>query len=100
MQLTFTAPLWLWHSAKPGAASWHFITVPPDQAGLIRMAVPRRAGFGSVRITARIGETRWATSIFPDAKAGTFLLPIKAEVRKREGLAVGESVDVTLSIDV
>lgn len=100
MQLTFTAPLWLWHSAKPGAASWHFITVPVEEAGLIRMAVPRRAGFGSVRIKARIGETSWATSIFPDAKAGTFLLPIKAEVRKREALTVGEDAKVTLTLDV
>ena len=102
MQIEFTAPLWLWQSAKPDAkaGSWHFITVPAEQAGLIRMAVPRRAGFGSVRIKASIGATSWSTSIFPDSKNGTFLLPIKADVRKREGLAVGEEAGVTLSIDV
>jgi hypothetical protein len=99
MQIEFTAPLWLWQSAKPNTASWHFITVPEDQAGLIRMAVPRRAGFGSVRIKASIGAITWSTSIFPDSKNGTFLLPVKAEVRKRAGLVLGEAADVTLSLD-
>jgi Domain of unknown function (DUF1905) len=102
MQISFTAPLWVWQSAKPDAkaGSWHFITVPADEAGLIRMAVPRTGGFGSVRVKVSIGETRWSTSIFPDSKTGTYLLPVKAEVRKREGLAVGETAEVTLSIDV
>lgn len=101
MQLAFSAPLWLWQSqgTHEKSGSWHFITVPADQAGLVRMAVPKRAGFGSVRVKARIGDTAWTTSIFPDSKTGTFLLPVKADVRKREGLIVGTSADVTLSID-
>jgi Domain of unknown function (DUF1905) len=102
MQIEFSAPLWIWKSAKPDAkaTSWHFLTVPADQAGLIRMAVPRRAGFGSVRVKASIGATTWATSIFPDSKTGTYILPVKADVRQREGLVVGTSADVTLSLDV
>jgi hypothetical protein len=96
MELTFTAPLWLWS----GKAAWHFITVPEDHAGMIRMAVPRRAGFGAVKVKARIGVSQWSTSIFPDSKSGTYLLPIKADVRKREGLGVGDEADVSLFIDV
>lgn len=95
MRIAFTAPLWLWS----GKAAWHFITLPEADSAIIRMAVPRR-GWGSVRVRARIGETEWATSIFPDSKAGAYLLPVKADVRKAEGLVVGDNVLVTVSLDL
>jgi hypothetical protein len=96
--LTFTAPLWLWN----GKGAWHFITLPADEAGLLRMAVPkgRNRGWGSVRVRARIGETSFATSLFPDSKSGSYLLPVKADVRKAEGLRPGDAVVVTLSLDL
>jgi len=102
MHVTFSAPLWLWSGKAEDSknGSWHFITVPEDHAGMIRMAVPRRAGFGSVKVKARIGTSQWSTSIFPDSKNGTYLLPIKADVRKREGLSVGDEAEVSLFIDV
>ncbi|OYU46940.1 MAG: hypothetical protein CFE31_19050 [Rhizobiales bacterium PAR1] len=95
MVFTFTAPLWLWN----GKGAWHFVTLPQDESSIIRMAVPRR-GWGSVRVKARVGEAVWSTSIFPDSKAGAYLLPVKAEIRNAEGLAVGEPVTVTLSLDL
>lgn len=95
MILTFTAPLWLWN----GKGAWHFVTLPVDDSQIIRMAVPRR-GWGSVRVKARIGETSWATSIFPDSKSGAYLLPVKADVRKAERLAPGDAVGITLSLDL
>jgi hypothetical protein len=91
----FTAPLWLWN----GKGAWHFVTLPADESQIIKMAVPRR-GWGSVRVRAQVGDTLWSTSIFPDTKAGAYLLPVKADVRKAEGLAVGEPVTVMLSLDV
>lgn len=95
MKITFITPLWLWN----GKGAWHFVTLPVDDSQIIRMAVPRR-GWGSVRVKARIGETSWATSIFPDSKSGAYLLPVKAEVRKAEGIAPGDAVEVALSLDL
>lgn len=46
-------------------------------------------GWGSLKVEARIGETVWRTSIFPDTKLGIFELPLKAEVRKINDLSVG-----------
>ncbi|MCA0401887.1 MAG: DUF1905 domain-containing protein [Proteobacteria bacterium] len=95
MILTFTAPLWLWN----GKGSWHFVTLPEGEAMMIRMAVPRR-GFGSVRVKARVGDTAFATSLFPDSKSASYLLPVKADVRKSERLVPGDAVTVTLSLDL
>jgi hypothetical protein len=46
-------------------------------------------GWGSLKVEARIGDLVWRTSIFPDSKLGVFELPLKAEVRKKNSLAVG-----------
>ena len=95
--ITVTAPIWLWSEGK---GSWHFLTVPPDQAVEIRMAAnatgPRR-GFGSVRVAATINRVTWRTSIFPQ-KSGGYILPIKAEVRRKAGIAAGDEVSVTLGL--
>ncbi|KAF0227085.1 MAG: hypothetical protein FD175_2847 [Beijerinckiaceae bacterium] len=95
MVVDFTAPLWLWN----GKGAWYFVTLPVDQSQIIKMAVPRR-GWGSVRVKARIGGTSWATSIFPDSKSGAYLLPVKADVRKAEGLDPGDTVEVSVSVDI
>lgn len=45
--ITGTGPLWLWSRES---ASWHFISVPEEQAGEIRAhSLLSRGGFGSVR---------------------------------------------------
>jgi hypothetical protein len=49
-----------------------------------------------VRVHAQIGATTWATSVFPDKARGAFVLPVKAAVRKAEGLEVGDTVPVSL----
>jgi hypothetical protein len=54
-------------------------------------------GFGSIRVRAQIGKTGWSTSIFP-VKDGTYLLPVKATVRQKEGIEIGDSVSVRLTL--
>lgn len=85
-EFRFEAQLWLYG----GDAAWHFVTVPTDISDEIEATTtgaPR--GFGSVRVRVTVGATSWATSVFPDSKRGAYVLPVKAEVRGREGLAVG-----------
>jgi hypothetical protein len=90
-----TGPLWLWSG---GQASWHFVTVPEDQAGELRAhSLLSRGGFGSVRVEVTIGEVRWRTSVFPQ-KSGGYILPVKAEVRRQAGIVAGDDVTVELEI--
>jgi hypothetical protein len=93
--ITVTAPLWLWSG---GQGSWHFVTVPEEQSDAVRahaFAGPR--GFGSVRVEATIADVSWRTSVFPQ-KSGGFLLPVKADVRRRAGIAAGDEVTVTVQL--
>ena len=94
--ITFTSPLWVWKGEASG--SWHFLTVPEEESAEIRaqaFSLPR--GFGSVRVEAAIGEVTWRTSVFPQ-KQGGYLLPGKASVRKRAGLAAGDEATVELTL--
>jgi hypothetical protein len=90
----FEAELWLY----PGEAGWHFLTLPPDVADDIADRDPGNKGFGSVQVTADIGGHTWRTSLFPDKKAGSYLLPVKKPVRTKAGIRAGDCVEVRLEL--
>jgi len=93
--IAVTGPLWLWSG---GQASWHFLTVPEEQAAEIRAhGLVQRGGFGSVRVAASIGDVSWRTSVFPQ-KSGGYILPVKASVRREAGIAAGDQVSFELEI--
>jgi Domain of unknown function (DUF1905) len=90
----FENPLWEWD----GKGSWHFVTVPEDLSGIIKMGVPQKSGFGSVRVTASVNGREWKTSLFPDAKTGCYLLPVEAEIRQWCKIKTGDVISVNLDV--
>ncbi len=95
MTYRFEAELWIHIGENP----WYFVTLPPDQADEIdEITAATRRGFGSSRVTVTIGQTTWSTSIFPDTKRHSYVLPIKKQVRTAEHLEAGQSVTVTLRL--
>jgi hypothetical protein len=93
--ISFTAPIWLWQ----GKGAWHFITLPQDKADDIkRLTKHKRGGWGSVKVSVTIGESTWLTSIFPQNKTDTFILPMKGDIRKKESLSIGDRPLVTLEL--
>ena len=84
----------------PGeTANWHFLTLPKKESDVIRARFGGSVrGWGSLRVSARIGNTTWKTSIFPDKKSGAYLLPVKADVRKRENVTAGNRVAFRIEI--
>ena len=91
-----TATIWLWSG---GQGSWHFLTVPEEDTVEFRAHSfgNDRRGFGSVRVAATIHGVTWRTSVFPQ-KSGGYILPIKAEVRRRAGVCAGDEVGVALEL--
>ena len=95
----------LWRWTGGGAASWFFLTVDgaagealSATALMRRLELGQARGFGSLRVTARIGETRWRTSVFPQKGKG-WMLPVKAAVRRAEGIAEGDAVALLLEVE-
>jgi hypothetical protein len=87
--------LWL----HGGESAWHFVTLPKGVADRIkRISAARSQPFGMVKVQACLGESRWRTSIFPDQRFGSYLLPIKAAVRRREQIRPGAVVEVLLIV--
>jgi len=82
----------------PGYGGWHFFTVGKTMSSRIKALMKGEIrGFGSIRVKAQIGKTEWKTSIFP-TKEGTYLLPVKATVRQKEGISTDDVVVVQLKL--
>ena len=93
MELEFSGEMWFWRGPSP----FHFVTVPEEESQEIE-AIARDVtyGWGCIPVTARVGSTRFTTSLFP--KDGGYIVPIKAAVRKAEHLDLGDVVRVTMTI--
>lgn len=86
----------LWRSSA--GAGWFFLTLPKTQSMPIKTrALGQMNAFGSLRVLATIGDTSWNTSIFFDTKAAAFVLPVKADVRRRQSLTLGETVACSIA---
>ncbi len=98
-QFDYSGPVWRWTSSKGDTtAAWYFLTLDGTVANSIRAAAGPRRGFGSIKVKATIGATEFATSIFPSKEVDGFMLPLKAAVRRAEGLNEGDVIAVSLSI--
>lgn len=100
--ITFTSLLWVWRGEQAGR--WYFVTIPEDESAEIKahgFANPR--GFNSVKVEAHIPSTGsgqgviWRTSVFP-LNSGGYVLPIKADIRRRAGIGAGDEVMVELDL--
>lgn len=92
---TLTATLWRYN----GPSAWHFITLPKAMSVEIKTLFAQNSpGWGSLAVLAKIGTTQWKTSLFFDTKCNAYLLPIKADVRKKETLVEGDSFEVRLEV--
>ncbi len=71
----------------PGSGGWRFLVIKPAESKAIKASHGGLArGWGSLPVEVTIGKTTWETSIFPDNKTSTYLLPLKAKVRKVENI--------------
>ncbi len=87
--------VWLYN----GSAAWHFVTIPKKIASELKfLKYFSRKAWGSIKVKVKIGDTEWDTSIFPDSKSGTYLLPIKKEIRKKENIIVDKTINLVLEV--
>jgi hypothetical protein len=113
--IALTTPLIAW---RGDGATYHLVMISPRQAEPIaahalmqRLEFGKRRGFGSVKVFAQIGETRWKTSVFPQKvpadREGTggktqqekqWMLLVSKKVMRAEDLAEGDPVSLELEL--
>ncbi|MBB3044953.1 DUF1905 domain-containing protein [Nocardioides soli] len=95
MDLEFSGDVWFWR----GPAPHHFVWVPEDDAAqLDDVAAAVTYGWGMIPVTVRLGGSTWTTSLWP--KDGGYIVPLKAAVRRKENVGIGDRVAIGLVIDV
>ena len=81
---------------------WRNHDLPDPRGSLfaedIEDMVPPRRGFGSVPVVVRCGTSEWRTSVFPDSRSGSYVLPVKKAVRAKQGLEIGEPADFEIDV--
>ena len=93
----FKARVWKYE----GPAGWYFVTLPRRLSNTIRKAHGwSEEGWGRLKADASTKECKWQTAIWFDSKARSYLLPIKASVRKAADISDGSSISVTLCMQV
>jgi len=93
LKYTFTATPWRYE----GPAGWYFVSLPVTMSQKIRRLLQsEEEGWGRLKAIARINQTEWQTAIWYDTKQQTYLLPIKALVRKKENISIDTPVKVVV----
>ena len=100
-RLSHRGRLWRWTGGSGG--TWHFVTIDGaagealSATALMRRLEGTARGFGSLRVEATIGATSFDTSVFPSKDEG-WILPVKAAVRRAEGLAEEDEISLSLLV--
>ncbi|WP_158863112.1 DUF1905 domain-containing protein [Leifsonia sp. AG29] len=87
----FEAELFRWGARRE---LWVFAELPADVSEEIRLQPHPPAGFDSVKVTVTLGSSRWSTSVFPGGAGGAYVVPVKASVRRKEGVELGDTVRI------
>jgi hypothetical protein len=77
---------------------WHCVFLPPDAVAEARF-FGRANALGAIAVRARIGAAEIKTALFPDKRRDSFLLPLKASLRRSENIKKGDRITVTLLVD-
>lgn len=91
----FKTKVWK-HSSS---ASWYFVTLPKNQANEIRNFFQNmEEGWGRLPCEVKVGNTHWKSSIWFDTKHKSYILPLKAEIRKKEHIEVDKLITTIIYV--
>ncbi len=87
----------IWRSSETGG--WYFVSVPKDMSAEIRKHLQwQEEGWGRMKATAKVNAVEWDTAIWFDKKQETYLLPLKAAIRKKANLQLGDRIAVRILV--
>ena len=82
-----------------GPAPFFYVPVPQELSDQIKQTAKLVSyGWGVIPVIGVIGQTAFTTSLFP--KDGVYLVPVKNAVRLPEKLELGQTVAVSLEVNL
>lgn len=85
----------VWKHNAP--ASWYFVSVPKNLSNEIRsLFQDLEEGWGRMPCEAKVGNTLWKSAIWYDTKQQCYILPLKADIRKKEHIETEQDIVVTV----
>jgi len=95
IKYSFHATPWQ-HNSTGG---WYFVSLPKLLSKEIRTLLKsEEEGWGRLKAVAKTGNSEWNTAIWFDSKYETYLLPLKADIRKKENIEINKQIDVVIWI--
>ena len=80
-----------------GPAPWFYVAMPEEASAQIKaVAADLTFGWGMIPAVVTIGPVRWYTACFE--RDGRYLVPLKAAVRRRAGIDLGDRVEVRVEV--
>lgn len=84
------------HDASGG---WFFVSLPKEISKEIREHLKwQEEGWGRMKASANVNGLKWDTAIWFDKKLDTYLLPIKADIRRKASLNSDDKISVSIII--
>lgn len=93
MEFEFSAAVIEWR----GPAPFFYADIPVDDSDDVKEAAKGLEYWGQVPVVVRLGDTTFTTALFP--KDGRYLLPLRADVRRAEGIELGMTLDVGIDLN-
>lgn len=83
-------------------AAWYLVEIPKKIGQEIHKNYGQlHRGFGSLPVLATIGHTTWYTSIFRSNRtSSTYMLFLKASIRKKESIEAGDKIVFNIAIEI
>ena len=96
-QIAYNFSSKIWQHQSPGG--WFFVSLPEHHSKEIRNLLgDLEEGWGRLKAQAQIEDTKWETAIWFDTKHKTYILPLKAAIRKQLQLEAGQTVKITIFV--
>jgi hypothetical protein len=93
MEWSVTAEVIEWR----GPAPYYYLPMNPDDSARFKLEASGLEYWGQVAVEVVVGETTFTTAVFP--KDGRYLVPLRAAIRKAEGIEPGMPVTATVRLN-
>jgi hypothetical protein len=91
MENSFTAKIELFEREK----GWYYVSVPMELSKPLEYLADR----GLIAVVAKVGNSRWPTSLLPMGD-GTHFIALPAKVRSKEKLSLGTEIEMSFETRV